>query len=48
MLANLSSPNKIGATENTVRSSRNAWYAGSERAVGRAIPDVDALVMGTS
>ena len=28
---NLSSPNRIGATVNTVRSSRKAWWAAGER-----------------
>ena len=43
-LANLSRPKTIGATVNTVRSSRNAWWAGSA-AVGPA-ERVRWVVMG--
>src|SRR3954451_20970882 len=43
-LANLSRPKTIGATVNTVRSRRNAWYAGSVAVVRDR---VRCLVIGT-
>src|SRR3954470_10574101 len=51
--ANLSSPNRIGATVKAIRSSRSAWAAGSSRSVradgsgtGRRAP-ATALLMGS-
>jgi hypothetical protein len=36
------------ATENTARSSRNAWYAGSDKVADLMVLDVGTLVTTTS